>query len=328
MIPDEKQAAVKRAMEEAFGVSEYDAIQPLSGGLSTAQAFQISIKGKHYLLKILRKEVISDPKNEFECMQAAGQAGIAPRVWYASVEERLLISDFVEASPFPPDMAQRMAGVLRRLHALPPFERPKMGSYFGAMDGLVRRFQAAQLLPESATEEVLRRYGELMQVYLRQDGKMVSSHNDVKPQNIRYDGKQLWLVDWESAFLNDENVDLAIVANFFVNDEADEEQYLQAYFGEPAGEYRAARFTLARQAVSMFYAALLLLEAGRAGLKIAADMPVHDWREYHQELTADKIDMLKADAKAEYGMIHLRSALRNMQTRRFEEAMEEVRNKT
>ena len=220
MIPEEKQSAVTRALEEAFGVSTYEEIQPLSGGLSSAQAFKIIMRKNPFLLKLLRKEIISDPANEFACMRASAQAGIAPRVWYANVEERLLISDFVEARPFPPDMAVRSAATIRRLHALPHFDRPKMGSYFTAMDGLVRRFQAAAILPEGATGELFQRYGELMRTYPQNEAGMVSSHNDLKPQNMRFDGGQIWLVDWESAFLNDEYVDLAIAANFFVNDEA------------------------------------------------------------------------------------------------------------
>ena len=174
MIPEEKSPAVKRALQDAFGVSAYEEIRPLNGGLSSAMAFKIMVRKNPYLLKILRKEVISDPANEFACMQAAAEAGIAPRVWYASVEERLLISDYVEAKPFPQDMAGRMAGVIRRLHGLPKFERPKIGNYFTAMDGLVRRFQAARLLPESTTEEVFRLYGELMRVYPLNEAGQVS----------------------------------------------------------------------------------------------------------------------------------------------------------
>jgi hypothetical protein len=321
MIPEEKQPAVKRALHEAFGVDEYEEIRPLSGGLSSAMTFKISVRNKPYLLKIMRKEVISDPANEFACMRAGAEAGIAPRIWYASVEDRLMISDFVEAKPFPEDMARRMAGVIRRLHDLPQFERPKMGSYFTAMDGLVRRFQAAKLLPESATRELYERYGELMKVYPLDEADMVSSHNDLKPQNIRFDGKQIWLVDWESAFLNDEYVDLAIAANFFVKDEGEEEDYLREYFGEPAGEYRRARFFLVRQALSMFYAALLLLEAARAGLSVDAEMVTAGFWEYHQQLVADRIDMMKAEAKREYGMVHIREALRNMRTERYEESV-------
>jgi thiamine kinase-like enzyme len=149
----------------------------------------------------------------------------------------------------------------------------------------------------------------------------------MKPQNMRFDGKRILLVDWESAFLNDQYVDLAIAANFFVKDQADEKAYLSTYFGEPAGErseYRRSRFYLMRQALSMFYASLLLLEASRAGLSIDVNMSTPDFRDYHQDLIADKIDMLTPEAKAQYGILHLREALHNMRTQRFEESVARV----
>ena len=325
MIPESKQPAATRALRIAFGVNEYEELRLLSGGLSSAVAFKIIVRKNPYLLKILRAEIISDPAHEFACMQTAAEAGIAPRIWYANVEDRILITDFVESKPYPDDMALRMAATIRRLHALPHFPLPKMGNYFDAMNnGFVQRFQAAHLLPESATEELFRRYDEIVKVYPRNDSDLVSSHNDLKPQNIRFDGNRIWLVDWESAFLNDRYVDLAVVANFFVNDEAQKEDYLNTYFGEPTGEYRRARFYLMRQAVSVFYAALLLLEASRAGLSIDADMSTPDFRDYHQDLISNKIDMMTAEAKVQYGMIHLREALHNMCTQRFEDAVARV----
>ncbi len=55
-------------------------------------------------------------------MQAAADAGLAPRVRYASAEDRISIADFVEAVPLPtPDALVRIPGALRALHALPPF---------------------------------------------------------------------------------------------------------------------------------------------------------------------------------------------------------------
>ena len=321
MIPDTKQPIVTRALNEAFGVNEFEDIQPLTGGLSSALAFKIIVKKSPYLLKLMRTEVISDPKNEFACIQAGAEAGIAPRILYASVEDKIMITDFVEAKPFPEDMLPLIVPTLRTLHSLPPFPMPMMGSYFDAMNnGFVHRFQAAKLLPESETEELFRLYAEVEKVYPR-DTDLVASHNDLKPQNMRFDGNRIWLVDWESAFLNDRYVDLAIVANFFVKDEAQEEAYLSAYFGEPADKYRLSRFFLMRQALSVFYSALLLLEASRAGLSIDANISTPDFREYHQDLISDKIDMLTAEAKAQYGMLHLREALRNMRTPRFGESV-------
>jgi thiamine kinase-like enzyme len=325
MIPDAKRPAVMRALDETFGVHEYEDIRSTSGGQSSALAFRIVVGGKPYLLKTMREEIISDPANEFACMKTASEAGIAPRIWYTSVEDRVLITDFVEAKPYPEDMAALLAPILRRLHSLPGFQKPAMGNYFNTMDGFVRRFQAAKLLPENATGELFRLYAELVKVYPRNDADLVASHNDLKPQNMRFDGGRLWLVDWESAFLNDPYVDLAVVANFFVKDEAAEEDFLNTYFAEPAGKYRRARFYLMSQALHMFYAAFLLSLATRAGIQVDANMETAlDFRDFHQRLISGEIDTLKPEAQVQYAKVHMNEALRNMRTQRFAEAVARV----
>jgi hypothetical protein len=191
MIPEEKQPAVAHALQTAFGVNEYEDIHLLTGGLSSALAFQLVVRKNPYLLKILRKEVISDPANEFACMQTAAEAGIAPRIWYANVEDRLLITDFVEAKPFPDEMLPLIVPTLRTLHALPHFPMPRIGSYLDAASAFVRRFREAKLLPDSATKEIFRRYADLLKVYPRNDSDLVSSHNDLKPRFMQpyYCGK-------------------------------------------------------------------------------------------------------------------------------------------
>ena len=119
MIPEAKQPAVTRALHATFSVDEYDDIRLMTGGLSSALAFKIVVKKIPYLLKILRTEIISDPRNEFACMQTAAEAGIAPRIWYANVEDRILITDFVEAKPFPDDLALLGEKRLRRALGMP-----------------------------------------------------------------------------------------------------------------------------------------------------------------------------------------------------------------
>jgi len=53
-------------------------------------------------------------------------------------------------------------------------------------------------------------------------------------------------------------------------------------------------------------------------------MTTPDFRDFHQELISGKVDMTTAEAKAQYGIIHLREALRNMRTQRFEEAVARI----
>jgi hypothetical protein len=74
---------------------------------------------------------------------------------------------------------------------------------------------------------------------------------------------------------------LAVVANFIVTDDAEEEAYLRTYFGEAAGEYRRARFYLMRQIFHMAYAAVFM-RLGSGGKAIAPKFEGAGFRDFHK----------------------------------------------
>ena len=122
MIPQEKSAAVTRGLREAFGVTEFEDISMITRGHTSSLVFRIVVRGSPFLLKIITRT--DDPTRHYACMKAAAEAGLAPRVWYTSVEDKVSITDFVEAVPFPvADALVRIPTALRALHALPPFPR-------------------------------------------------------------------------------------------------------------------------------------------------------------------------------------------------------------
>jgi hypothetical protein len=53
MIPEEKNAAVGRALRETFGVSDFEDIQMLTAGLSSARIFRIVVARRPYLLRVI-----------------------------------------------------------------------------------------------------------------------------------------------------------------------------------------------------------------------------------------------------------------------------------
>ncbi len=159
-----------------------------------------------------------------------------------------------------------MPATLRSLHSLPPFSK---AMNYETLGGFIRKFKDSNIMPAVETEEVFVRHAEVAEIYPRHQPDMVSSHSapDLKPENILLDGHQVWVVDWEAAFLNDRYFDLAVVANFVVTNDAEEQIYLREYFGQPPGEYQLARFFLMRQIMHMFYAAIFLFPwiPGQAG---------------------------------------------------------------
>jgi hypothetical protein len=322
MIPEEKIEAVSRGLREAFGITSFEDICMLTKGLSTALVFRIVVRGSPYLLRIItRTDAINDPTRQFACMSAAAEAGLAPRVLYTSIPDRISITDFVEAVPFPiTDALVRMPQTLRRLHTLAPFSK---AMNYETLGGFIRKFQDANILPAAETGEVLARYAEVADIYPRHEPDMVSSHSDLKPENILFDGHRVWLVDWEAAFLNDRYFDLAVIANFVVTSDAEERAYLQEYFGQPPDEYQLARFFLMRQVMHMFYAAIFLL-LGSAGKPLDRSERAPAFGDFHRRIWEGEISLAGNEMRVLYGRVHWEELSQNVQQARFREALRPV----
>lgn len=332
MIPQENSAAVTRGLREAFGVTEVQDIRELTGGPNANPVFRIIVRGSAFLLRINTRK--GDLPRHYSCMRAAAEAGLAPRVWYTNVEDRISITDFVEAVPFPmADALIRIPAALRTMHSLPPFPDapPHLNTTCmflmhkgAAVDGFFEKFRAAHVLSPAQSEELFAGYEQMVAVYPHHNADMVSSHNDLfKPDNMLFDGQRLWLVDWEAAFRNDRYAELAVVANQIAADEADERVLLREYFGELPDEYKRARFFLMQQVAHMFYAMAFLWQAS-AARPIDWSEPVPEYRGFHLRFWAGEIKLTDAHSKTIYGRVHWERLLQNIRQARFHEALQTV----
>ena len=324
MIPAEKQAAVTHAMQVAFGTAEMESITPITIGLSTALTYKIVVLGKAYLLRVTtRTDAVSDPTHYYKCMQPAAEAGIAPRVLYASIPGRISITDFIDAKPFTMAQARGMMPVLlQRLHALPPF--PYRVNYLDVSNTYVQKYKALNLLPESYAL-VFTQYEKIAAVYPRTTDDWVACHTDLKKDNILYDGEKVWLVDWEAAFLNDRYVDLAAIANFIITNREEETAFLAAYFGEAPTPYQCARFFLMQQVIHLFCFCLCASIAG-GGQPVDLHQPVPGFHDFHNGLWEANITLGDNTGKLKYALVHLQKFIHNMQLPRFEESLLIVAN--
>jgi hypothetical protein len=330
MIPQEKIAAVTRGLDEAFGVTAFDHVQDLTERPGSNLAFRIVVRGSAYLLRINTRR--GDMPRHFHCMQAAADAGLAPRVRYARAEDRISITDFVETAPLPArDALRRVPAALRALHALAPFPAAPFNTTCTfllnkgpALDGFLQTFRTANILPEHEVEELLAQYERLAAAYSSLDQDLAPSHNDLfKPDNMLFDGTRLWLVDWEAAFQNDRYADLAVVANMLVADEAEEQIFLQEYFGAPPDSSQAARFCLMKQIAHMFYA-MAFLSLGSAGQPIDWNVPVPEYGEFQRCFWARDVVLADHHSKTLFGRVHLERLRHNLRQPRFDQALKIV----
>lgn len=331
IIPQEKVAAVTRGLNEAFGLAEFDHVfghvQDLTDRPGSNRAFRIVVNGSPYLLRINTR--LGDMTRHFSCMRAAAGAGLAPRVWYASAEDRISITDFVVAVPFPAtDALRRMPAALRTLHALPPFPVSPFNTTCTfllnrgpALDDVLQKFRAAKILSENDLNELFSQYERLATIYSSLDPDLAPSHNDLfKPDNILFDGARLWLVDWEAAFQNDRYADLAVVANMLAANKAEERIYLQEYFGAAPTSYQAARFYLMKQLTHMFYA-MVFLAMGSAGKPVDWSEPVPAYGNFQRRFWAREAGLADDHSKTVYGRVHWEQLKYNLRQPGFDEAL-------
>jgi aminoglycoside phosphotransferase (APT) family kinase protein len=330
LIPESHQSAVARAIKQAFGRDTFEDIRILTAGMSPARIYRIVVDGHPYLLRVILNTAApsgpgqGDPTRHYTAMRAAAQFRLAPRVHYTSIEDGVSITDFIDAHPLPLDEAALyIPATLRAVHALPAF--PRTVNYLDAVDNFAHRFQAAKILPESDTAEFFAQYARVAAAYPRTESDLVSSHNDLKPENVLFDGNRVWLVDWEAAFLNDRYFDLAVVANFVLAREADTEAYLHTYFGEAPGPYRRARFYLMRQITHMSYAAVFML-IGSRGKTLSPAPPPPDFRDFHNRIWSGEISLVPNAVKLQYAFTHMHQFLANTRSPHFEDALGIVAN--
>lgn len=326
MIPSAYIPAIKKALLELFGLTEWEDIHAISSGLSTALVYRMVVKGKPYLLKIItRTDEKSDPSYEYDCLRKVAAAGLAPAVLYTNVTDKISITDFVEATTFPPERARiQMPALLKKLHALPPL--PLRVNYFEVLDGWIQKLKTGKIIPEHLTTELFRRFEKITAVYPRDIRQWVNCHNDLKPENILFDGNKPVLVDWEAIFLNDPYIDLAVVSNFVIDQPGQTNAYLTHYFGYEPSAYQLARFLLVQQIMHMAYFAFFMLKVAGAGNKIDYNTAKPGFREFHNDMWNGKIDLASQEARQQYAWTHYYQLLQNLQSTAFEAALQVVSN--
>jgi len=321
---------VDRALTAAFGTTELDAATPLSGGLSGAGVWRIRVGGIPYVLRIEGPaNAFGDPARAYACMRIAAAAYLAPRVRHTDADDGVAITDHVAPQSLALDypgagheLIVELGQAVRVLHEQLAF--PPLVDYLDGMDALIGQFRQAGPLEPAATDELLARFGALHRAYRTAPGDLVSSHNDLNPGNILYDGSRLWLVDWEAAFLADRYVDLATVAGWFARDAEAETALLATYFGRAPTPDERARFEVMRQVNHLFTGLIFLIGAAaeRPGARLEdRTLAGPDLGSLHARLRTGDFAILTWENRVVYGKARLAAALEGMRGAVFAEAL-------
>jgi len=325
LIPADRLSAVEKALLQTFHTLDITDIIPLAGGLSASPVYKILVDNQPYVLKLESTErVVNDTERSYACMEIAAKAGIAPPLYYQSPEDALSITKFIENKPLrtvftsPDILLEQLAKTIRSIHEMPRI--PKENSLLNTVEDLIRQVRESPMFTKTMFEDFFDYYDIIRRHYPWDDKDKILSHNDLNPNNIICDGKRLWVVDWDAAYLNDRYVDLAISANFFVSNEPQEEKFLSAYFGDGFNSYNSARFFTMRQICRLVYAILMFKLAAPtipAGMVDDADMQTVNTRKVGEQMATGKLSLSSYRGQVLYGKALLNEALTDMRSPRF-----------
>ncbi|UGV25757.1 hypothetical protein E0H22_08700 [Rhodopseudomonas boonkerdii] len=271
-LPEAQREAVRAAMTAAFGSVPIDTVSPVPGGVSGAFVYRIGAGGRRYVVRM--EGAVSPLRNPYQygSMRIAAEAGIAPRVHYVDEVAGVAVMDFIADKPLelypggPSALVRALGQMLQRLQATPRFGR--FLDYPDVVSRLWRHVCSKELFAPGVLDAHNRRLVDLESRYVWNPDHSVSSHNDILPRNLLFDGKRLWLIDWESAYCNDPVVDMATMLDNFAPTDELEDELLRAWLGHPPDDVLRDRLAIIRALSRLFYAGVQFSAVAAGPLRV------------------------------------------------------------
>lgn len=225
----------------ALGVRGDDvlSIEALKHGL-TNESWLVRTSNEAVVVRMSNRNVDSlqiDRVAESKVLDAVAAAGIGPPVIARDLDRGMLVTRYLGPTCEPaqlgePAYIERLAAVLKRLHAVPAPRGIREIHLPAVIAGYLETLQASAyesvLIESTLSANALRRAAEI--------GASMTPclcHNDVHRLNV-IDGEPLRLLDWEYAGVGDPFFDLASLSVYEEYSPAQRRQLLQAYLGAVA----------------------------------------------------------------------------------------------
>jgi thiamine kinase-like enzyme len=245
-------AEILERLAPRLGALEGEAT-PLQGGI-TNRNYVARLGGEAYVIRLPGKDtglLEIDRGAEREANEAAARAGVGPAVAALLEDPPCLVTHFVEGREMSapelrePAALERVAALLAALHRSGARVSARF-SPFRIVETYAERARGRGAELPAAYERALATAARI-EAALEPGGEQpVLCHNDLLAANFLRSGDGIRLVDWEYAGMGNRWFDLG---NFAVNNELgveQEEAFLVAYLGEPAGPSELASLRLMR----------------------------------------------------------------------------------
>ena len=286
IVPDEHRSTVDTALTDAFGSSGASALRAVTGGASGALTYRVEAADRPYLLRVETMRGPMRNPHQYDCMQIAADAEIAPPIRHLDADAGVVVLPFLPLRPLadfvggPPALATAAADLLARLHETTPFA--VHGDHLDNLDRMLRFRERSGRVAPGLLDVHVTAFERIRAAYLWRPDTFVSAHNDPNAFNLLYDGERLWLIDWETATRSDPFIDIATLASHLGTTPELRELVLRAAIRREPSPVDRARLTLMSRIVQLYAGSILLL------IVVDPATPTHT------DLTAMAVDQFRA----------------------------------
>ena len=265
----------RRAFKAAFGSRPIEAVNPVAGGITTTLALRVQVDGRGYLLRVEGEPSPLRNPYQYASMRIAAEAGIAPEIRHMDEADRVVVMDFIESRPlhdYPGGtrgLARALGELLRHLQAAPVF--PHFVDYTDIVGRLFAHVRRTGLFAPGMLDIHVEHLERIRQSYHAGLERLVSSHNDAHPGNLLFDGRRLWLIDWESAYRNDPMVDLATLIDSFEFSPELEAVLAKTWLGRVPDDAFSRRLATVRALTRLYFAGVFLSGSAASRTRTAPD---------------------------------------------------------
>lgn len=209
-------------------------VEPIKHGL-TNRSWLVSADNDRFVVRLSdasAQELQIDRSSEAAVLQLVASAGIGPGVLRCDPERGILVTRYVgptwsELDAHSLDNIDRLAGLLRRLHALAVPGNVRAVDLATTVHGYLRTLDERGA-HSGLMSPALRDCADKTAAQLRKGSTPCLCHNDVHHLNV-VEGDSLRLIDWEYAGVGEPLFDLASVCVYHRYRKAQRERLLSAY---------------------------------------------------------------------------------------------------
>ena len=216
-----------------FADKKIHSIAPMAPREHGNEAYRVVTEDQVYVVRHLKRGE-TDVEAEYRAGSLAHAAGIAPEIFLFDADRALMVLEFIPGEHrtyLSREAIIRLAGTLRRLHAIP------------YQDEDIPHLDLRHLIDPDRPDII-----EALSTLERFSPQLALCHHDLTPHNLLWNHHEPTLIDFEYAGIGDVCFDLAAVCVEFQLERESCSVFLLEYFGAAAcpGEKLSAWETLYR----------------------------------------------------------------------------------